>query len=321
MRIKELSRRRIAKAIIYYAITRHGAGFHNAPNDVSIKAPDHTGGFYLERKQADGTVRDTKQALPWEPPSAYLEGDVNAISVPLDKITEFRTRYNQVKELLFSFSDDMPNVELIWLRGNQMQLSESYSDAFDLTNCTKLSTLDISDNYIERIKMPATSNLNFIYVGGLFMDGEPHPEYVTAEILSHVYNNSIDNGQMLSDPCTIKSLGDNVDMHEELVNLRGWEIGHLTCAVPGYYLNNTAQSFSFDVMSSKYDWSMWSDDNGFITLHSNGEPKSKTRTQGSFSITANDTGAERTGHLYLQKMKDDGSAYKGITVITVTQAG
>lgn len=304
---------RLYNKLVYRAITKHRAGAHNSPNAVEITAPSHTGGFYLERKKADGTVRETKEALPYEPLSAYLEDDVNAISVPLDKITEFRSRYNQVKELLFSFSADMPNIELIWLRANLIDLGVLY-----LSNCTQLQKLDISDNYIDSVQLPATSNLDFVYVGGLQMNDYPSTLTIE-EIMNHIMNNGVNNGQMLSDACIARSTSNNVNTHHTIVNTLGWEVGHLTTGVGSIGRPNTAGTSSFDVMSSKYDWKYYTNDD-WITIN---DPsvigKSNTIVSRTFSMSANNTGLERNGIVYLEKIKDDGNAYKGITEISVRQ--
>lgn len=305
---------RLYKQLTYTAITRHRAGSHNSPNKIEIAAPTHSGGFYLERRAADGTMRDAKQALPWEPPSAYLEGDVNAISVPLEKVTEFRTRYNQVKDLLFNFSNDMPNIKLIWLRANLMNLGQ-----LDLTNCEQLEVLDISDNYVDSLLLPATSNLNFIYVGGLQMNDYPHKQNVIERLMDHILSNGINGGQMLSDPCIVRSTSDNVNTHHAIVNTLGWEVGHLTTGVGNYGRPNTAGTHNFDVMSSKYNWKYTTNDN-WITIN---DPatinKSNEIVTKSFSVSANTTGLERNGIIYLEKFKDDGNGYKGITEISIRQ--
>lgn len=304
---------KIFKQLSYIPITKHRAGTYNAPNAVEITAPSHTEGFYLERKKADYTVRETKQALPWQPPSAYLEDDMNGISIPLDKVTEFRSRYNQVKELLFSFSNDMPNIELIWLRANLIDLGNLI-----LTNCTQLQKLDISDNYIDAIQLPVASNLDFVYVGGLQMNDSPSTGAIES-IMDHILSNAITGGQMLSDACISRSTANSVNTHYEIVNTLGWEVGHLTTAVGLFGRPNTAGTSSFDVMSSKYNWKYYTND-AWITIN---DPsiilKSNSIVSKTFTVSANSTGLERNGIVYLEKLKDDGSGYKGIQQILIRQ--
>jgi hypothetical protein len=304
----------------YFPITRHRAGSYKVGNSIDIQArSSYSGDTLLERTESDTTVRETEQALPWVPPSAYLEDDELAVSIPLNEIEQFKVRYNQVKELLVDFSSDLPNVKTIWLRANQINLG-----TLDLTNCSYLEVLDISDNYISDILLPAASNINFVYVGGLQMSGIPAPK-VISDLMAHIVSTGVTNGNFSSSACVADG---SVTDHETLVS-RGWNVSHITVPLQTPLLPSNAGATDIDthtmqLICSTYGWAVVSKPSWIVTtgtgMNSSGA-KSNSIQNFTFGFEPNNTGLIRDGEIHIKKVKDDGNEYKGRAVITVTQQG
>lgn len=309
--------------IPYYQITTHNSGTYTSPNTISITAPTHNGSFKFKRTTSNGTLRDISD-LPYSPPSSYLTDDKGYISVPLNKVTELKARFNRVKSLAFNFSYQMPNIKLIWLRGNLMNLGN-----LDLSYCTSLETLDISDNYIDSIDMPIEPPLavfKFAYFGGLSMSGMP-PKLVMSRLTIYAYVNGIQNGTLLTDACSHLADGyspslalSGLEIHQNLVNVKGWSVGHLSWNRGN--LNFTATSIggnqTLSIMSSTYNWEIIGKPD-WVGLSITSSSKSNIIKEVTVSVLQNTTGQSRSATLEIRKLKDDGNEYKGRGSVIITQ--
>lgn len=303
--------------ITYYPITRHRAGSYKDGNSISVKGDaSYIGPLLLERTQADGTIRETEQPIAWAPPSPYLEDDELAVSIPYNEIVEFRVRYNQVKELLVSFTE-MPKVKTIWLRANHIGLG-----TIDVRQCPQLEILDFSDNYIDDILLPTTSPINFVYAGGLQIDWMPPPKLM-AKLMAHLVAGTVNNGTFSSSACISD---DGAKDHETLIS-RGWTVSHLSIPLQTPLLvsnsgTSTVGSMTMELMSSTYSWAVVSHPDWIVfntDSFTPSGPKSNSIQNFVFGFQANNTGIERTGEIHIKKVKDDGNEYWGRAVVTVTQ--
>jgi len=298
----------------YYILSYHKAGSRTSPNSIQIVAPTHIGAFkYKHTKSVESNVVSSGD-LPYSASISYEDNDKVFTTVPYNKITELRMRFNQVKTVIPNFSS-FTELELIWLRGNLM-----YWQTLDLQNNSKIKTLDVSDNYMDYIMLHPDAPIDFVYIGGLVMSGQPDERYVISRIQDQIHERGLLNGQILSDACTCYG-SDAHFMHETLVS-RGWDIGHISYyrKTGSYFANETNKDYNFSIMSSKYNWQVI-EKPSWVNASTTLQNKSNTITNFFVGVYQNISGVERVGNIVIAKKKDDGNEYKGRVTFTITQSG
>lgn len=228
-----------SSTLTFYPLTQHSEGESGKTGnryDLSVidgyTPPD---GVLLERKQADGTIRETGFADNVYITPSFLEGDTVASTVPLDKIKTFSGRYHNIKSLLFTPSADAPNLEYLKLRGNWANLGN-----LDLTNNTKLYYLDISKNYIDSISLPVTdandtnNYFTFAYLGD-YTNNAPAPRQVVNTLMRRAFYSNVSDAtttgvetKRFNSASSVGSLYyDSVNYHKLLID-KGWSIEHIS---------------------------------------------------------------------------------------------
>jgi hypothetical protein len=312
----------------YYDLTEHWAGADSSKGDkygVNATNDFDPNDRMLQRRLSDNTIRETDIPIYTKlTPPNFIDNDIVASTVPLNKITTLSARYHRIDKLLFTPSIDTPNLEWILLRGNQMNIPE-----LDFTNCVNIKGIDTSINQLLSIKLPprsedASNYFQYAYIGHFYgirnvPTIENPPEVVDAIVerayfsnvsLTAPYNTGSRYKDIITDPCNAHLYhGPNKTLpyHVILARDRNWRVNHLSVESFDLNLTSGAQTYPFDLYSSgtHHEIDVQLPDNpSWLSLDKNyfyGDTQNIQTL--NITVDVNNTGAPRSTTIRFRKLK------------------
>ena len=306
--------------IPYYNLTRHYGGQSGntankyTVNPISGYSPE--AGILLERREENGTIRETGIPNSTYLSPSFKDNDIVASTIPLNKISTLKARYHMIKEILFVPSLHTPNITNFDLRGNWTELKH-----LDMTNCRKLQYLVTSMCYIDSIALPSTGpndNDNYFswgYLGHYDRSDRRQmpPIQVIDAVTKRAYYSKIADSTTSS--TTVKSLADDtgnghllvdgINMHEQLVNNKNWVVRHLSVETFNKsFTSSAAGTLTLDFLTSHHNYDVVIENAPWLTC-SNPTGSYSLRPQTlNFQATENTTGSSRSTVIKLRKIKE-----------------
>ena len=333
--------------IPYYDLTRHYGGQTGKDankytvNPIWGYTPPE--GVMLQRRKEDDTIRESEIPNSTYLRPSFINNDVVASTLPLNKIRTFKARFHMIKEILFVPSLHTPDITEFDIRGNWTELRH-----LDMTNCKHLEFLVTSMCYIDSIALPPTgpndtnNKFSWGYLGHYDVSdrrGMPPIQVVDAVTKRAYYSKLADSTPSST---TVKSLADDtgnghllidgINMHEQLVNNKNWTVRHLSLETFNKSFNSSAAgTLTLDFLTSHHNYNVRIENADWLTC-SNPTGSYSLRPQTLyFQATANTTGAPRSTVVKIRKIKeyprtvsraeDHNDEFHHAAHITITQPG
>lgn len=323
--------------IQYFDLTVHRAGTAQK-NNYLVRGGTDT---MLQRRKADGAIRETEIPNNTQIQPSFLTGDIVASTVPLNDLTELHLRFHIMENLLFIPSVHTPNLQVVLFRGNWARLGD-----LDMENCRNISIFDVSQCYINSLKFPLTgpNDMDNYFQWGYLGHYDPGhrdqmpPVQVMDEVTKRAYWSKVsptaDNTgtfkKLSTNPGNGNLVIDGIHMHHKLVNEKKWLVMHLSLETFEFSADKSGEDRPFDLMTSYHDWELnigvdW------ITSDKYAGEKKNEEQRIMLNIAPNTTGAVRTTVLHFRKIKrypfstnkswEDGTEFHHKAYVTVTQNG
>lgn len=280
---------------------------------IAISSDANPTGILLRRVDSYGTIQEDAMPSPYLAAS-YNQNDQIHVKEDFGVITSIKAPNNKLDK----FTVD--TAEFKALRHLDLRNNPGSFYHLDFRQSPDLEIIDMVDTNwgIDSDEYPAASKWKYITLGKSDASKADVGHPFMYQFLNHLRdNNTVSNGYLYSDYVTTTN---DVSTHEYLVNTRGWDIGMMTVGPGGFSVvaGGTSGMESVRIMSSKYDTFLRKDDSTWFSLDQPGVvPKSNTITTLTVSADANNTGAIRTGKIYVDKLYDDGTTFPSYITRTI----